>query len=58
MKKRLLAAIKVEKAKRVQKRVRHHAVSTAKDRKDLRGAKGVLLKIAVDRALENESPGD
>jgi hypothetical protein len=55
MKKRMLAAIKVEKGKRVEKQVRHHPTPTAKDRKDLRGAKGALLKNAVDRALANES---
>jgi hypothetical protein len=54
MKKRTLARIKVEREKRAQKRARRHPSRRAKDPKDLRGSKGVLLKTAVDAALALE----
>jgi len=50
MKRRMLARIMVEKAKRARKRWRHHAAPRARDPKDLRGAKGVLLESALAEA--------
>jgi len=55
MKKRLLTKIKVEKVRRVRKRARRRAAIAVKDPKDLRGAKGVLLKSADEVALGDES---
>lgn len=55
MKKTLLTKIKVEKAKRIRKRERRRASLTVKDPKDLRGAKGALLKNAAAVVLEDES---
>ena len=59
MKKRTLTRIKVEKERRTQKRAQRRPSRRAKDPKDLRGAKGVLLKNAADaaRALEGGVPG-
>lgn len=51
MKKRALARIKAEKAKRARKRGR-------KDPKDLRGAKGALLKSAIEGLTEDELLAD
>ena len=48
MKKRTLARIQVEKEKRAQKRARRHPSGRTKDPKDLRGAKGALLKQAAE----------
>jgi hypothetical protein len=53
MKKTMLAAIKTAKAKGSQKRGRGSGPQR-KDPKDLRGAKGALLKGAIDTVLEEE----
>lgn len=58
MKKRMLARIKVEKARRMGKRARHHPAPKPRDPKDLRGAKGTLLKDAAERALRDDLEGD
>jgi hypothetical protein len=52
MKKTMLAAIKTAKAKGSQKRRRRRPRAQAKDPKDLRGAKGALLKDAIDAVME------
>jgi hypothetical protein len=54
MKKTMLAAIKTAKAKGSQKRGRRRSRPQRKDPKDLRGAKGVLLKSAIDAVREEE----
>jgi hypothetical protein len=54
MKKAELTKIKVEKAKRMRKRAGRRAVIAVKDPKDLRGAKGALLKSAAAAILEEE----
>jgi hypothetical protein len=56
MKKAMLAAIKTAKAKAkgLQKRGRRRPRRQSKDPKDVRGAKGVLLKDAIDAVLEEE----
>ena len=48
MKKRTVVRIKVEKEKRAQKRAKRHPSRRSKDPKDLRGAKGALLKQAAE----------
>jgi hypothetical protein len=55
MKKTRLTKIKVEKAKRIRKRTRRGGSLGVKDPKDLRGAKGALLRNATAVALEDES---
>lgn len=52
MKKRTVVRIKVEKEKRSQKRAKRHPSRRSKDPKDLRGAKGALLKQAAEAAAE------
>ena len=54
MKRTMLAAIKTAKAKGLQKRGRRRPRSRQRDPKDLRGAKGALLKGAIDTVLEEE----
>jgi hypothetical protein len=54
MKKRTLAQIKAEKGKRALKRSGHSLDHRAHDPKDLRGAKGALLKSAGETALQEE----
>ena len=54
MKKAELTKIKVEKAKSVRKRAGRRAAVAVKDPKDLRGAKGALLKSAAAAILEEE----
>lgn len=54
MKRRMLARITVAKAKRTRKRGRHHAAPRARDPKDLRGAKGVLLESAAEAVLPDQ----
>ncbi len=56
MKKRMLARIKVMKTKRMQRQVRHRSSPRPTDPKDLRGAKGALVKSAVEATLEDEPP--
>ncbi len=55
MKKTLLTRIRVEKAKGIRKRVRRRSSLRVKDPKDLRGAKGALLRNAAAVALEDEA---
>ena len=54
MKRTMLAAIKTAKAKGSHKRGRRRFRPPRKDPKDLRGAKGALLKGAIDTVLEEE----
>jgi len=54
MEKTMLAAIKTAKAKGRPKRARRRPRPEAKDPKDLRGAKGALLKGAIEAALEED----
>jgi hypothetical protein len=54
MKKAMLAAIKTAKAKGLQKRERRRPRPQPKEPKDLRGAKGALLKDAIEAVLEEE----
>ncbi len=56
MKKAMLTKIKIEKAKRMRKLARSRPPIRVKDPKDLRGAKGALLKSAAAVVLEDESP--
>jgi hypothetical protein len=58
MKKRMLARVEAEKAKRVRKRARRRSLRGAKDPKDLRGARGALLKAAADLEGDLSQAGD
>ncbi len=53
MKRRMLTRIRVEKQKRAGKRGRYRR-ARVRDTKDLRGAKGALLKSAADVGLKDE----
>jgi hypothetical protein len=55
MKKRMLARVKALKTKSAQKRARHGPWPRAKDPRNLRGAKGALLKSAAEAALEDST---
>jgi hypothetical protein len=57
MKKAMLAAIKATRAKGRQKRGRRRPMLQPKDPKDLRGAKGALLKGAIEAGLEENLSG-
>ncbi len=54
MKRRAITAVKVEKAKRIRKRMHRRSSPRVTDPKDLRGAKGALLKSATASASEEE----
>jgi hypothetical protein len=54
MKRTMLAAIKTAKAKGLQKRGRRRPRSRQRDPKDLRGAKGALLKGAIEAVVEED----
>ncbi len=54
MKKRMIASIKAEKAKRMSKHARLRSAVSPKDPRDLRGPKGALLKRAAEDVLTDE----